>query len=67
MKTVQRFKMGDPIPSDGKFIRTEVVRERLSLDELYKIGWPGLGSVPHREVQYAWYEIPVTPPQGERT
>lgn len=59
MKTVMRYKFGDPIPDNGVFIRDETVSEPLSTDELYDMSWPGLGPWPHITVRYVWYEIPV--------
>lgn len=65
MKTLKRFREGEPIPDNAKFIKTETTREPLSSSELSDVSWPGLGPWPHRKVDYVWYEVQLEATSGE--
>ena len=54
---LKRFAEGEAIPDEARLIRDEIVSEPLRSEELYSIGWPGLGPVPSRTVRYVWYEV----------
>ena len=57
MKKVLKVKVGESVPSDARLIKVRKETEPLSNEELRSISWPGIGPVPEKIIDYAYYEV----------